>query len=518
MSETTKYISFAGFLEHISLFKDRPALSDATSGKMLTFSDLYVLVLNIVRRLPADIPVGERVVLYGLEPLEWVPVFFAAALRGWIVVPLDTRISGDFFHSVEELTLPKLIIVGEGTEITSKSRVMRYREILAGEIQLENNNFPEPDSDMPAEILFTSGTWARPKGVVLSQRNILSNSHQILQVYKHAKDDTSLAVLPLSHAYQQTAGLFLPLSVGSHIVFLTKLNSEALAAALQKNHVQTMLVVPRILSLLESGILRKIGSHRARRWFARFVRMMRFAPRAARRLIFSAVHARLGNALQTFVVGGAPLAPELDHFFQGLGYRIIVGFGASECSPVISISLNQRRSTGEIGIPLPKVNVELNEKSEMVISGANLFLGYWPHIRRPKTFNTEDVAVRDSMGRLHIRGRTKNLVVYPSGDKIFCEDIEYIANQIPGVEDCCAVSIPSKTGIQLHCAVKGDHSLKSQEVSIREAINKKLPFGVHVDGVTFIHRDDFPYTHTLKANRQRIQAICLTSASEGVQG
>jgi long-chain acyl-CoA synthetase len=364
----------------------------------------------------------------------------------------------------------------------------------------------------PAEILFTSGTWARPKGVVLSERNILANAQQILKVHQHSEDDTSLAVLPLSHAYQQTAGLIVPLVSGSHVVFLTQLSSDGLTRALQKHDVRTMLVVPRVLSLLESAILRKIGPHRIRRYVALFIRSMRFLPLVLRRVLFNSVHARLGKNLRTFVVGGAPLSLELDHFFQGLGYFVIVGFGASECSPVISISLKQRRKAGEIGEPLPGVKVEINEKGEMVVEGENIFLGYWPNVTRPKSFNTEDVAVRDKRGQLFIKGRTKNLIIYPSGDKIFCEDIEHIAGQIPGVEDCCVVSVPGEQGIELHCAVKGEAKLSARTESIQETINNKLPFGVRLDKVTFVSREDFPYTHTLKANRQRIQALCLTSA------
>jgi acyl-CoA synthetase (AMP-forming)/AMP-acid ligase II len=153
----------------------------------------------------------------------------------------------------------------------------------------------------------------------------------------------------------------------------------------------------------------------------------------------------------------------------------------------------------------------------VVVSGDNVFLGYWPDITRPKSFNTEDVGVIKN-GQLILKGRTKNLVVYPSGDKVFCEDVEYIASKISGVEDCCAVGVETSSGIQLHCVIKGDANLLGREQAIKEAINKGLPFGVRLDKVVCVGRDDFPYTHTLKPDRRRIQELCVTNASALLPG
>lgn len=504
--------TFADLLKQIALFKDRPALTDASDGATLSFSQLHSLIHDLLKKLPADIPTGARVLLYDLNPLDWVALFFASALRGWVAVPLDIRVSADFMRSVEELTAPALIITGDKSALTSNHRILKISALKKASYTYSNReNLADPDA--PVEILFTSGTWARPKGVVLSQRNILANVQQVLAVYHHKTEDISLAVLPLSHAYQQTVGLLLPLLVGSQTVFLTRLSSEALTTALRKYRVRTMLTVPRVLSLIESALLRKIGSHRTRKYAATLIRSLRFLPRPLRRILLAPVHKKIGRDLNTLVVGGAPLSLELDHFFQGLGYNVVVGYGASECAPVISISFNQKRVAGEIGVPLPRVTLELNDKAELQVKGKNVFLGYWPNVTRPAVFNTEDVVVVNSTGSYVLKGRTKNLIIYPSGDKIFCEDIEQIANQIPGVEDCCVVSIPSNGSIQLHGAIKGESKLKGNEESIKQSVNKHLPFGIRLDRVIFLEQKDFPYTHTLKANRQKVQALCVTTAS-----
>lgn len=504
--------TFSDLLQHIVQHGDRPALTDALDGTTLSFSQLRSRVFAFHEKLPSDIPTGARILLYDVNPLDWVVLFFACVLRGWIVVPLDTRVSSDFFRSVEDLTTPALIIVGDNSPITSTYRILEVSAIKNG-AQTYTEKIAVSDPDAAAEILFTSGTWSRPKGVVLSQRNVLTNARQVLDMYPHNAEDISLAVLPLSHAYQQTVGLILPLMVGSQIVFLTQLSSEALTTALKTYNVRTMLAVPRVLSLIESALLRKMYSQTARKYFAIFIRLMRFLPRSLRRVVFMSVHKKIGGHLNTLVVGGAPLSLELDRFFQGLGYHVMVGYGASECSPVISISSNQRRVAGEIGIPLPGMELSVNENAELIVSGKNIFLGYWPDITRPYVFNTEDVVDKKANGSYVLKGRTKNLIVYPSGDKIFSEDIEQIASQLPHIEDCCVVAIPSSSGVQLYCAIRGESTLRGKEESIKQDVNKKLPFGIRLDRIVFIERADFPYTHTLKANRQKVLAMCTTISS-----
>ncbi len=509
--------SFRELLSVCLKYGNKPALTDSHDGRSISYKEVAGLSHEFAQKLPSTLQPGSRVLLYDLDPLDWVPLFFSVILRGCIAVPLDTRVSKDFFDAVLKLTEPSLILCGDATELSSNSNVLRISGLK--ELQRDlNSKLPETDIDSPAEIIFTSGTWSLPKGVVLSQRNIVTNAHQVLQMYSHTDEDTSLAVLPLSHAYQQTVGLVLPLIAGSQIVFLKELSSQALTNALHTYTVRTMLVVPRVLTLIESSILRKIRSHKKRKVFVRFVHLLRFLPIPVRRFILKGVHEKIGSHLKTLVVGGAPLPQELDRFFQGLGYRIVVGYGASECSPVISISLNQHRVPGEVGIPVPGMSMKLNEKSEIMVQGENLFLGYWPAIDRPGVFNTEDVAIQAANGSFVLRGRTKNLVVYPSGDKIFCEDIEHIANQIPDVEDSCVVEIFSPNGITLHCAVKGGPALSGRESEITENINAQLPFGIRLERVVLFEREEFPYTHTLKPNRKAIQELCSTNVPASTRG
>jgi long-chain acyl-CoA synthetase len=344
---------------------------------------------------------------------------------------------------------------------------------------------------------------------MLSQYNILTNAQQVLRVYHHQPEDISLALLPLSHAYQQTVGLILPLIVGSPIVFLTKFASDALTDALKKYEIRTMLVVPRVLTHIQSGVLKKVRSHKARRCSIACVRALRFLPLSLRRILFISVHRRLGRHLTNLVVGGAPLPLELDQFFQGLGYRVYVGYGVSECSPVVCVSLDQQRAAGEIGRPLPGVELTLNEKSELLITGENVFLGYWPSLTRPAIFNTEDVAEVDSNGSYILKGRTKNLFVDSNGYKIFFEDIEQIVAKMPDVEDCCVVSVPADDGAQLCCAVKGSTLGRGHEASLRSQINTHLPYGIRLARVIIVEPADFPYTHTLKTNRHKVQELCM---------
>lgn len=220
-----------------------------------------------------------------------------------------------------------------------------------------------------------------------------------------------------------------------------------------------------------------------------------------RKKVFAKAHRVWGGNLHTLIVGGAPLDLNLDKFFQGAGLKIFVGYGMSETSPLISGSLNHDRIKGEVGRPMKNIQVKLNAESEILVKGQSVFLGYWPNLDQSKEdfFNTQDIGEFTKNSNLVLRGRTKNLFVYTSGDKIFAEDIEYIAKKIEGLDEVCVVNTSNSKTPQLNLIYTG---LDIEKKEILEYLCNRLPFFVSIHNIQKYFEEKLPRTHTLKFNRK----------------
>jgi long-chain acyl-CoA synthetase len=363
-------------------------------------------------------------------------------------------------------------------------------------------------ANKPCEIIFTSGTWSEPKGVVLSQQNLLANVEQILSVYPYSKPTVVLGILPLSHAYQQTLGLLVPLALGSKVVFLKVTNSLDLINAIKSQNVDLIPMIPRVFELLRSAILRKIRNVYLRKVFTKLVNWSYYLPITIRRNIFYFIHQQLGSSLRVLIAGGSPFDRNLDRFFQGLGYHVFVGYGLSECSPIVTAGFSSERKQGEVGKPLPGITVDLNHLNEVVVQGENVFLGYWPHIEnKVSILNTGDIGEITNSGTLILKGRSKNLIIFDNGEKCFCEDLERIINSHDGIESSCVVERRVSGEVRAECLVVLSENRKIDTARIINYVNVKLPLGIKLSRVVFVQNEDFPRTHTLKPNRAKVLSL-----------
>jgi long-chain acyl-CoA synthetase len=482
------------YLDHIAEYGDQTALVSINSSKEITYSKLVAEIYNLSYFLRKKIDPGERVILHKIKGADWVKSFFAVILVGGIVVPIDDRVSDDMLCDIIELTEPTYALTATGFTFN-----IAYFNI---ENPLEINQaveLPELNPDLPCEIIFTSGTWSKPKGVTLSQSNLLANMEELItNVYRPDEFERFLSVLPLAHSYEQMVGLLVPLYSKATIYYLNQITSASFRKALSVARPHYIVAVPRVLQLMQNSILRQIPKLMAPASFKSMASFSRILPIFLRRLIFTKVQSAWGGCLHTLIVGGAPIDAHLDNFFQGLGLRIFIGYGLSETSPVISVSKRQQRLASEVGEPLTNIEVKLNEDGEILVRGESVFLGYWPILdRQSKTFfNTNDVGVITKDNRLLLKGRTKNLIIYPSGDKIFAEDIEYLASQIDSVKEVCAVNISDLETPDIYIVYTG------VDDNLVDNVRQKLPFFVRVQGVLKFDNDELPKTHTLKIKRQ----------------
>ena len=447
---------------------------------------------------------GQRVLVIGVRGIDWVPIFFGTQLAGIIVVPLDTRASGELVQAVIESTRPSLVITGGGFKLKTKTKTETAGHFLGRALKLKEAG--DPPAAKPAslgQILLSSGTWSQPKGVALRQSNVLQNMLAACRIYSLDKGEVLLSILPLAHAYEQMCGLHIPLRAGCRIVYLDEIQAEKIKATIKKYGATLIVAVPRILELLQRGILGRLPETK-RPGVIRMSHYLRFLPVGLRRLVFKKVHQGLGPSLRTLIVGGAPLLEENDRFFQGLGYKVLVGYGLSETSPIVSISTHQLgRRIGDVGRVLENIETKINDEGELLVRGPSVFAGYWPEFRHWRAwFNTGDLA--ELRGRsLRLVGRRKDIIVFAGGDKIMSADVEaMIVGNLPGIEEVIIMSAEGKGGLSKGLLVAYRSDDGEQDKAIERLLSEHLPRSIRSLGARNIHPAYLNRTHTLKLARK----------------
>lgn len=492
--------SFDNYLSFILSYGDTPALSNNTPPQTYTYKQLVENVYTTASLLRVKIKPGDRILLADLQSITWVTYFLAVMINGSIAVPIDSRMSDDLRKKIIEYVQPTLIINPSFLQTikqhSNKTRTNGKRSVIS--------------QDSPAEIVFTSGTMGEPKGVVLTHRNLLSNLYSVSNTYFPEKGSKILSILPLSHTYEQMAGLLVPLLAGCHIIYQSKLDRASLINALSTHHIDKMVVVPRVLEILAYGIKRQAEAQKKERIINLLIPISHLLPITLRRILFNTIHKKFGGELKTFVVGGAPLDHSIKSFFESLGFEIYVGYGLSEASPVLTMLKKQSRFKNSVGFPIYNVTVKLSPDKEILAKGDNISPGYWPNYRKAPTWlHTSDLGSILPSGELCITGRKNSMIIFSSGDKIMLDDIERIANSIQGVSESCAVAVDKSQSKDIVLVYKGTIT----EEKLKHLINKELPIFAKVKKV-FMWPDEFlPRTHTLKLDRMKIKTFAMNQYS-----
>ena len=415
---------------------------------------------------------GDRIAIMARNSPQWVMFDQAAIGLGLITVPLymDDR-PDNVAYILNETTAKILVIDGDiqwrhlqplKDQFTSVQRVVTLQP-------LENQNSSDnclinladwlPNTqqhqllaqDSPAEtlvsIVYTSGTTGRPKGVMLSHRNILSNTLYGTVCADFAVEDVFLSFLPLSHMLERTAGYYLPMATGSCVIYTRSI--QQLAADLLEWRPTVLISVPRIYEQVYGKIQAQLAkaSWFKRQLFAWTVHIgweylnyqqhrrhwhpMFLLHPLLHRLVAGQILDKLGGRLRIAICGGAALSHEVAHLFVGLGLALIQGYGLTETSPIITVNRLEDNIPNSIGIPMPHVEVKLGDNDELLTRSACVTMGYWNHpeataqaIDSEGWFHTGDVGRQDQYGHWYLTGRIKDIVVLGTGEKIPPADME----------------------------------------------------------------------------------------------
>ena len=434
-----------------------------------------------------DLAAGERVAVLMKNGVEWVCFDQAAQSLGLVLVPLYTSDNPESIaYILSDCGARLLLVDGIGqwqaleplrSQFPNLSRVLctsRAPDATSGPVghvasderlRFVADRLPDEagaldvrvdDPDALATIVYTSGTTGRPKGVMLSHRNILSNVDAVLKLEPGYLEDIYLSFLPLSHTFERTVGYYLPMMAGSTVAFARSVDelAEDLLTIRPTMLVSVPRIYERVYARLQHGL--KMKGALARTLFSWAVELgwRRFEAsqqRAAqpgllakmswpllRHLVADKILSRLGGRLRLAISGGAPLSPKLSHCFIGLGLPLLQGYGLTEASPIVTANTLRSNVPESVGVALPGVELRLGDHDELLVRGPNLMLGYWNDPVKTREsidgdgwLHTGDVARIEADGHVFIVGRLKEILVMSTGEKVPPSDIELAISEDP---------------------------------------------------------------------------------------
>jgi long-chain acyl-CoA synthetase len=385
---------------------------------------------------------GDKILIWSENRSEWIVAFWGALLAGAVLVPIEYRASIEMLRRVRDKVGAKIVLVGDEVEYADPGpTVWRLSDI---EWTREEAPAAAPATrDDLAEIIFTSGAASDPKGVLISHRNILANivpvEKEVLKYRSYGKPFFPirfLNLLPLSHMFGQAMATFIPPMLPGIVVFMRGYNPAEIVRQIHTRRISVLVSVPKILEILRDHIVRRFPEtsqdpgkmHWMRRWWR-----------------YRRVHRMLGWKFWAFIVGAAPLPPELEEFWSRLGYVVIQGYGLTETAPIVTLNHPFHARKGSVGEAIAGVEVKIAEDGEILVRGENVTQGYYEAgdanaaLDAEGWLHTGDVGELDAERRLTIRGRKKEMIVTPEGLNVFPEDVERVLNQIPGVRDSAVV-------------------------------------------------------------------------------
>jgi long-chain acyl-CoA synthetase len=460
---------------------------------------------------------GDRVILWGENCAQWVAAFFGCAMRGVLAVPMDDAGAPDFVSRVSQQVEAKLWVCSRRHLLQSAaSQMLTFDDLAALPAQRSAAPSLPVSADDPLEIVFTSGTTAEPKGVVITHANVLANIAPLeremqpyLKYERWVHPIRFLNLLPLSHVFGQFLAMFLPPLLGGTVIFQEELKPSEIVRTIHRERVSVLVSVPRVLQSLKQKIERDLedagkiekfrekfrgssGKHFLHRWW-----------------IFRAIHRQFGWKFWALISGGAALDADTEEFWGRLGYAAIQGYGLTETTSLISVNHPFKLGKGSIGKILPGREVKLADDGEILIRGGGVAAGYWKSGALEKAsddqgwYQTGDIGAIDSNGNLYFKGRKKEVIVTSAGLNVYPEDLESALRRQPEIKDCVVVGI-KRGGNAEPCAVLIARSSAELEPAIERA-NQSLADFQRMHMWVQWPDEDFPRTSTQKPKRNLIQ-------------
>lgn len=466
----------------------------------------------------------------------WIYAFYAIWKNGMIPVPVDfllkkddlTYILSDCQPSVLFCSREKLELIKQSlTEANLETQIIIIEDMEEQQVSSESVYFDfQPQPEDIATIIYTSGTTGKPKGVMLSFRNIQVNMEAVSnQLPIFTENDITLMLLPLHHILPLLGTLILPLATGGKIALCSSMASDEILRTLNKNKVTLVIGVPRLYAAIRGGLMDKIHkSFAAKALFAlaRKVNSLRFS-----RFIFASVQKKFGGSIKYLVSGGAALDKDVARDLMTVGFEVLEGYGMTETAPMITFARPGKAKPGTPGQALFCTHINIRD-GEIVVSGPNIMKGYWrkpeetADILRDGWLYTGDLGYLDKKGYLYITGRKKEIIVLSNGKNINPVEIEEQMMKIhPGVKEIGVY----QDGDRLRAIIFPDLTFipNAESIDLMEFFRQNVlqPYNQSVVSYKMvlnfsISREELPKTRMGKIQRFKLKDLALAPETKKV--
>ncbi len=529
----------------VKKFVNRPAVAFVGEVPITyaQFDKKKLAVISLLEKL--KIQPGDRVALLSSNMPNWGITYFAIVSMGAVVVPILPDFSEHEIDNILTHSESKAIFVSNGL----KAKISNFqKETLVHRVLIEDYSILESDrprvrfkeesipkgkytiaEDDLAVIIYTSGTTGKSKGVMLTHKNLVSNAISSGRIQEINTLDRFLSVLPLSHTYENTIGLILPILKGSSIYYITKPPTPAiLLPALKAVRPTLMLTVPLIIEkIYKNKVLPSFNKNK----LTRALYAMPFLRKKMNQLAGKKLMQTFGGELKFFGIGGAKLDKTVEKFLREARFPYAIGYGLTETSPLLAGVNPKNTRLQSTGPKLDGITLKINNpgmltgEGEIWAKGPNVMKGYYkePELTREVLtedgwFKTGDLGILDKTNYLYIRGRSKNVIIGPGGENIFPEDIESVINNFKHVAESLVIQQKGKLVAMVHFnreEIEEKYKNMKEEVEAKcEDLSKELHEYVNARVNKFSkiqivepHKEEFMKTATKKIKRFLYQGV-----------
>jgi long-chain acyl-CoA synthetase len=500
----------------------------------------------------AQVATGDRVAILSENGAPWIAAYLGVLRAGAVAVPLDTAYSADQVATVLRDCDARILLASARRLPVAQAAAAQCPAARVSELTFDPPNLPATGHDAPAAdrasddaavLLYTSGTTADPKGVVLTHANLEAERAAALAVIHVTEEDRVLGVLPLFHALAQMTNLLLPLSAGARVIFLESISSGTLVAALQSRAITIFACVPQFFYLIHERVMSEVARRGlAAQWVFRALiqlnaRVRRLAGANLGRSLFGRIHRTLGLSMRMLITGGSRFDSAIGRDLYGLGFVLLNGYGLTETSGAATVVRPNDVFTTSVGQPLPGVEVRIVSSGpadganglidgEVLIRGPIVMREYFGRpdatdaVLRDGWLHTGDLGRLDERGRLYITGRKKDVIVLSSGKNLYPEEIEAHYARAPVIKELCVLgrqAADRPSAERLHAVVViDDDALRARgAVNIRELLRFELEtlsaqLPSHKRILTYdISPDPLPRTSTGKLRRSEVERMAV---------
>lgn len=432
----------------IKNFGDNKSFS-VLDGESLTYNDFAQRVDGLIELLSnSDLQQGDKVAILSSNMPNWGVSYFAITISGLVVVPILPDFSPDEVNSIIEHSEAKALIVSDKLyQKISKETISRLNlvvrmptlSVLKHNVKVQTDLTADPSPESLAAIIYTSGTTSKPKGVMHSHKGLYTQVDMLLGIQDVNENDVWLSLLPLSHTYESSLGLLLSVKAGGSTVYLEKPpTASVLVNALKKVRPTVILSVPLIIEkMYRSQVLARFTSNK----FLSFIYGIGPMRKFIHRKVGQKLMAFFGGRLRFFAIGGAKVDPVVEKFLIEAKFPYGIGYGLTETAPLVAgrnVHMVRHESTGpvlkEAEYRLDNIN-PITGEGELVVRTPAIMMGYYKNEEATRAvlsedgwFHTKDLVVVDKDEYIYIKGRLSNMILGPSGENIYPEEIESVLN------------------------------------------------------------------------------------------